>query len=128
MRAVRATVVIPVLLALTYKVVQDPQMALFAVFGGFATLVIAGFGGSRRDKLIAHAGLAVAGSVVLVIGTFASGTAWIAALVTIPVVFVIYFAGVVGAHTFGPLLRFAYGARFAARRVTSHLARQRSGK
>jgi uncharacterized membrane protein YccC len=96
MRAVRATVVIPALLAITYKVVQDPQMALFAVFGGFATLVIAGFGGTRRDKLIAHAALAVAGSVVLVIGTLASGTAWIAALVTIPVVFVIYFSGVVG--------------------------------
>jgi Fusaric acid resistance protein-like len=96
MRAVRATVVIPAIFALTYKVVQDPQMALFAVFGGFATLVIAGFGGTRRDKLIAHFGLAVAGSVVLVIGTFASGTAWIAAIVTIPVVFVIYFSGVVG--------------------------------
>src|ERR1700691_1947114 len=96
MRAVRATVVIPALLAITYKVVQDPQMALFAVFGGFATLVIAGFGGTRRDKLIAHAALAVAGSIVLIIGTLASGTAWIAALVTIPVVFVIYFSGVVG--------------------------------
>jgi len=96
MRAVRATVVIPSLLALTYKVVQDPQMALFATFGGFATLLIAGFGGTRKDKLIAHVCLAVAGSVVLIIGTLASGTAWIAALVTIPVVFVIFFSGVIG--------------------------------
>jgi uncharacterized membrane protein YccC len=96
MRAVRATVVIPALFAITYKVAGDPQMALFATFGGFATLVIAGFGGSRRDKLAAHLGLAVAGSVVLVIGTLASGTAWIAALVTIPVVFAVYFSGVVG--------------------------------
>ncbi|HVT68408.1 MAG TPA: hypothetical protein VHF26_11700, partial [Trebonia sp.] len=96
MRAVRATVVIPSLFAITDKVVADPQMALFATFGGFATLVIAGFGGTRRDKLAAHLGLAVAGSVVLVIGTFASGATWLAAVVTVPVTFAIFFAGIGG--------------------------------
>ena len=59
MRAVRATIVVPSLFALTFKVVKDPQMALFATFGGFATLVIASFSGTRKDKLVAHAGLAV---------------------------------------------------------------------
>src|SRR5262249_49019182 len=87
MRAVRATVVVPSLFALTFKVIGDPQMALFATFGGFATLVIASFGGTRKDKLVAHAGLAVAGSLVLIIGTLVSGTTWLAALVTVPVTF-----------------------------------------
>jgi uncharacterized membrane protein YccC len=96
MRAARATVVIPLLFAVTDKVIADPQMALFATFGGFATLVIAAFSGTRKDKLIAHAGLAVAGSLALIIGTLASGTAWVAAVVTVPVVFAIFFAGVVG--------------------------------
>ena len=96
MRTVRATLVIPALFAITYKVVADPQMALFATFGGFATLVIASFGGTRRDKLTAHLGLAVAGSVVLIIGTLASGTTWLAALVTVPVTFAIFFAGIGG--------------------------------
>jgi uncharacterized membrane protein YccC len=96
MRAVRATVCVPALFALTYKVIGDPQMALFATFGGFATLVIAGFGGTRKDKLVAHTGLAVAGSLVLIIGTLVSGTTWLAALVTIPVTFAIFFAGVGG--------------------------------
>jgi uncharacterized membrane protein YccC len=96
MRAVRATVVVPSLFALTYKVIGDPQMALFATFGGFATLVIAGFGGTRKDKLVAHAGLAVAGSLVLIIGTLVSGTTWLAALVTVPVTFAIFFAGIAG--------------------------------
>jgi len=96
MRAVRATLVIPTLFAITDKAVADPQMALFATFGGFATLVIAGFGGTRRDKLAAHLGLAVAGSVVLIIGTLASGTTWLAALVTVPVTFAIFFAGIGG--------------------------------
>ncbi len=96
MRAVRATIVVPSLFALTYKVIADPQMALFATFGGFATLVIAGFGGTRKDKLACHAGLAVAGSLALIIGTLVSGTTWLAALVTIPVTFAIFFAGVAG--------------------------------
>jgi uncharacterized membrane protein YccC len=96
MRAVRATIVVPALFALTFKVIGDPQMALFAVFGGFASLVLVTFGGTRRDKLIAHFGLAVAGSVVLTIGTVVSGTAWLAALVTIPVAFGVFFAGVAG--------------------------------
>ncbi len=96
MRAVRATIVVPGLFALTFKVIGDPQMALFATFGGFATLIFASFGGTRRDKLIAHAGLAVAGSIALIIGTLVSATTWLAALVTIPVAFAIFFAGVIG--------------------------------
>jgi uncharacterized membrane protein YccC len=95
MRALRATLVVPGLFALTFKVIGDPQMAVFAVFGSFATLVLASFGGSKKDRLIAHLGLAVAGSAALTIGTLVSGTAWLAAIVTIPVAFAIFFAGVV---------------------------------
>jgi hypothetical protein len=35
----------------------------------------------------------------------------------------LYFVGVTAANTFGPLLRFTYGARFVARRLSKHLAR-----
>jgi hypothetical protein len=96
MRAARATVVVPALFAITDKVIGDPQMALFATFGGFATLVIASFNGTRRDKLTAHLGLALTGSVALIIGTLVSGTTWLAALVTVPVTFAIFFAGIGG--------------------------------
>ena len=96
MRALRATIVMPTLFALTYKVFGDLQMATFAAFGSFATLVLASFGGTRRDKAIAHLGLAVVGSVVLTIGTAVHATAWLAAIVTIPVAFAIFFAGVAG--------------------------------
>ncbi len=96
LRAVRATVVVPGLFAVTFKGLHDPQMATFAVFGGFGALVLTTFGGSRWDKLIAHSGLAVAGSVALILGTLGSGSAWEAALVTIPVTFAIYFAGAAG--------------------------------
>lgn len=93
MRAVRATIVIPCLFLLTFKVIADAQMTLFAVFGGFATMVVTTFGGSRRDKAVAHLGLALAGSASIVVATLASSTAWLAAVVTLPVAFVIYFAG-----------------------------------
>lgn len=35
----------------------------------------------------------------------------------------LYFVGAAAANTFGPLLRFAYGARFTAPRISKHLAR-----
>jgi thioredoxin reductase len=35
----------------------------------------------------------------------------------------LYFVGTSAANSFGPLLRFAFGARFAATRLTKHLAR-----
>src|SRR6266566_7893099 len=96
LRALRATIVVPSLFALTFKVIGDLQMTVFAVFGAFAMLVMASFGGTRRDKAIAHLGLAVTGSALLIIGTLVSGSAWLAAIVTIPLTFAILFAGVAG--------------------------------
>src|SRR5579872_6985087 len=96
LRTLRAVLVVPSLFALTYEGFGNLQMALFAAFGGFANLVVASFGGTRRDKLIAHFGLAVTGSVGLIIGTAVHGIDWLAVLVTIPVTFGIFFAGVAG--------------------------------
>ncbi|HEY3503381.1 MAG TPA: FUSC family protein [Actinocatenispora sp.] len=96
LRAVRAAVVVPGVFAFTYEVVGNVQMATFAAFGGFATLVMASFTGTRRDKVLAHAGLAVAGSVLLVIGTAVNAVPLVAAGVTLPVVFVVLFAGIAG--------------------------------
>jgi uncharacterized membrane protein YccC len=95
-RAGRATVVVPGLFAICLEVIGDRQMTLFAVFGGFGGLILTSFGGTRRDKAAAYLGLAVAGSAALIIGTLVSGTIWLAAVVTIPVTFAIFFAGVTG--------------------------------
>ena len=96
LRAVRAAVVVCGLFAFTDQVIGNLQIATFAAFGGFATLVLASFGGTRRDKLIAHAGLAVAGSALLTVGTLVSSTTALAAVVTVPVTFAVFFAGVAG--------------------------------
>src|SRR5258708_21384784 len=89
--ALRATIVIPCLLALTFSVLHNEQMAVFAVFGGIGTLVLTSFGGTRRDKALAHLGLALAGSVAVILGTLASGSTWLAALVTPPGAFALFF-------------------------------------
>ena len=101
LRAVRATLVVPVMFVICLKVIGNPDMTLFAVFGSFASLLLSSFGGSRRDKAVAHLGLAVVGSLALIIGTLVSGNTLLAALVTIPVTFAIFFAGVAGPNTAG---------------------------
>jgi thioredoxin reductase len=35
----------------------------------------------------------------------------------------LYFVGATAANSFGPMMRFAYGSRFVARRLSRHLAR-----
>jgi uncharacterized membrane protein YccC len=95
-RALRAMIIVPGLFALCFEVIGNAQMTVFAVFGAFGALLFASFGGSRRDKAVAHGLLAVAGCVVITIGTLASGSAWLAVIVTIPVTFAIFFTGVAG--------------------------------
>ncbi|MGO9488623.1 MAG: FUSC family protein [Solirubrobacteraceae bacterium] len=96
LRAIRATVVLVGLFAITDLVIGNVQMATFAAFGTFATLVLSSFAGTRRDKLLAHAALALAGSVLLTIGTVVSYSAALAAVVTVPVTFIVFFAGIAG--------------------------------
>jgi uncharacterized membrane protein YccC len=96
MRATRATLVVAGLFALTDEVIGNLQVATFAAFGGFSTLVLASFAGTRRDKLLAHLTLALAGSVLLTIGTAVTSSTAIAAIVTVPVTFVVLFAGLAG--------------------------------
>jgi hypothetical protein len=98
LRAVRAAIVVAGLFALCVEVIGNRQMATFAAFGGFATLVLAGFGGGRRDKLVAHLGLAVIGSVLVVIGTAVNSVTAVAAVVTLAVAFCVLFAGVISAN------------------------------
>jgi len=95
-RALRATLVIPSLFAITDLVIGNLQMATFAAFGGFATLVLASFSGRRRNKLVAHIGLGVVGSVLLVIGTAVTSNTALAVTVTLPVVFCVLYAGITG--------------------------------
>jgi len=95
-RALRAVLVIPGIFAIASQLMGNEQIALFAVFGGVATLVLVEFSGRPRDKLVAHAALACAGSVLIVIGTVVSSSTALAAVVTFAVTFIVLFSGMVG--------------------------------
>jgi Fusaric acid resistance protein-like len=99
LRAIRATIVIPGLFAFADQVVGNVQIATFVAFGGFATLVMSSFGGTRRDKAAAHLELALTGTVLIVIGTLVSSSTAVAAVVTVLVAFAVLFAGLLGPNT-----------------------------
>jgi len=114
LRALRAVLVVPGLFAITDQLIGNLQMATFASFGGFATLVMSSFGGTRRDKAVAHLGLALTGTALVVIGTLVSSSVLLASLVTLPVTFVVLFAGALepnaASGAMGALLAFVLPA------------------
>jgi hypothetical protein len=59
-RATRPAIIMPATFALGDKVIGNPQLALFAAFGPFATLPLVDFGGPMAERLQAQAALAVA--------------------------------------------------------------------
>jgi uncharacterized membrane protein YccC len=114
LRALRATLVVPALFAVTDQLVGNLQMATFASFGGFATLVMSSFGGRRRDKAVAHAGLALTGTALVVIGTLVSSSTLLASLVALPVTFAVLYAGAIepnaASGAMGALLAYVLSA------------------
>jgi uncharacterized membrane protein YccC len=94
-RAGRTAIVMPAMFALSDKVIGNPDVATFAAFGSFALLLLVGFGGPMRQRLQAQAALSVVGAVFVVVGTLASGHAWLAAIAMAVVGFGVIFAGVV---------------------------------
>ena len=117
-RALRVTLVMPALFAFTSQVVGNLQMATFAAFGSFATLLFASFGGRAREKALAHTLLAVAGTVLIVIGSAISFNTAVAAVVTVPVAFCVSVFG----HC-RPERGFRGGSRPGGLRPTRHVAR-----
>ena len=94
-RATRAAIIIPGMFALGDKVIGNPQLATFAAFGSFATLLLADFGGPMAERLQAQAALAVTGGVFVCLATLASQNAWLAAVAMAVAGFGVIFAGVV---------------------------------
>lgn len=94
-RSVRAAIVIPSVFAIAHSVWSNPQVGLFAAFGSFAVLLLVEFTGSRRSRVISYAGLFVAGSGLIALGTVVSTIEVAAVVVTAVVVFCVLFAGII---------------------------------
>lgn len=97
-QATRAALVIPSSFAFAKFVIGDVQFTTFVVFGCFALLVIADFGGLRRPRAVAYISATLVGVVLVTLGTLASSTVWSAVLVMFLVGVVIQFAGVFGSY------------------------------
>jgi uncharacterized membrane protein YccC len=96
--AVRAAVVFPAVFAFASQVIGQPQTALFAAFGCYAMLALADFGGRPAVRLLAYLTLAIAGAVLVVLGTLCSHGVWLAAGAMAVTGFVILLAGVINGY------------------------------
>jgi uncharacterized membrane protein YccC len=94
-RAGRAAIVMPAMFALGDKAIANPVLATFAAFGSFAMLLLVDFGGPLRERLQAQATLALAGLVLVCLGTLVSQSIWLATATMLLVGFAVIFAGVV---------------------------------
>ena len=79
------------------RLIGNPQLSLFASFGGVAMLLFADFPGGQSARLGAYLALFVMGAVLIVLGTLASTIAWLAVLGMAVVGFGVLFSGVLSA-------------------------------
>jgi uncharacterized membrane protein YccC len=96
--AARAAIVMPIVFAFADKVIGNPQTALFAAFGSIAMLVLIEFTGPMRSRFVAYLALACVGAGNIVLGTFCSRNAWLAAGAMAVVGFAILFSGVINGY------------------------------
>jgi uncharacterized membrane protein YccC len=97
-RAARVAVVVPVLAAVAQPITGAPSSSAFAVFGSFALLGLADFGGPMWPRARAYAGAVVIGGGLVALGSAASNATWSAVLATAVVAFVVTFLGLFGGY------------------------------
>jgi uncharacterized membrane protein YccC len=94
-RAIRAAVVIPICFAIGSVVIGGAQVATLAAFGSFALLLFVEFPGNRSARAAAYGALALAGAVLITLGTLLSKPVWLAVTAMAVIGFVVLFAGVI---------------------------------
>ncbi|HEX3618727.1 MAG TPA: FUSC family protein [Solirubrobacteraceae bacterium] len=85
----------PALLALGTKVIDNPEMAFFLVFGAFAMLLMVDFSGSLVDRLRSQALLGLACVVMICLGTLVSNVTALAVICMFLIAFAVLFSAVV---------------------------------
>jgi hypothetical protein len=94
-RAARAAILMPAMLALGTKVIDNPEMSFFLVFGAFAMLLMVDFAGSHVDRLRSQALLGLACVVMICLGTLVSKVTALAVICMFLVAFAVLFSAVV---------------------------------
>src|SRR5260370_23305985 len=97
-RGLRAAVIVTLLLGAATLLAVQQSVATFLVFGVMALLVFADFGGTTRARVSAYILAALAGVPLIVVGTLASTSVWIAVGASALVGFVLSGLGVFGGY------------------------------
>ncbi|GAA3550791.1 hypothetical protein GCM10022197_02070 [Microlunatus spumicola] len=100
-RAGRVAIVMPLLFAFGARVVGNADVATFAAFGSFALLLLVDVNGSRSERVLGIAWLAVVGSLLVGLATVVSRQPVLAALTMAVVGCVVLFVGVVSSELAG---------------------------
>lgn len=82
-RSVRTAVVVPSLFALGVFAVKQPQLAGFAVFGTFAHQMLVNYDNAGTARFAQSALLTLLGAFMISLGTFVSGSVWLAVAATV---------------------------------------------
>jgi PPE-repeat protein len=77
-RSVRAAIVVPSLFALALLVIEQPELAGFAVFGTFAHQVLVNYDTAGTARFAQSAMLTLLGAIMVTLGTLASASVWLA--------------------------------------------------
>jgi Fusaric acid resistance protein-like len=93
-RGVRVAVLVPAVFAFTFEVIGNPQIALFAAFGVVALLLFVDFPGNRAARLASYVMLALAGVVLITLGTLCSRNEAVAVISMGVVAFLVLFSGI----------------------------------
>ncbi|MGW5303617.1 FUSC family protein [Streptomyces griseoluteus] len=109
-RALRAAILTPSVLAVTYVGLGRPDIAVFAAFGSLVLTLFVDFGGPMRERIAGQAALILATTVMTCLGTLAGRTLWLTGALTFVIAFCVLFSGIVSSALAGATtsLLFAY--------------------
>src|SRR5262249_58176133 len=88
----------PAVLAFAESVSASTQLGTFALFGAITLGIMVEFGGPMRSRLAAYLALAATGEAGIVLGTWCSRDAWLAAGATAVVAFALLLSGVINGY------------------------------
>jgi uncharacterized membrane protein YccC len=97
-KGARAALGVTAALALATSLGIDPQAQSFFVFGTFAFLALADFGGPPWSRLGAYLVTLVLGALLIALGSIVSPNAWLSALVMTLVAFAVSFTAIFGGY------------------------------
>ena len=92
-RALRAAIAIPIAAMISYLLAGNTGTPLFTLIGSMALLVAADFPGALPARALAYGSLAVNGTILIALGTWAAAYPWIAVLLCFAVGALVSFLG-----------------------------------